>query len=156
VKRPRRAARSRVTRIRINGPPPPSTLPSRGPLQHLFRFAAPALLTARLGSPWSPAQCRPASKKICSSNFYLKRTSKVTFRSARRSTTPSLHPNRSSDLAVGCLGFHLSRRAPRRIRLAQGAWIFFLPNDLALCASNFRLEGFLEAPVDVVTLAVTI
>jgi hypothetical protein len=33
---------------------------------------------------------------------------------------------------------------------------FFLPNDLALCASNFRLEGFLEAPVDVVTLAVTI
>jgi len=38
-KRPRRAARSRVTRSRHKRPPPPSTLRSRGPL-HLFRFAA--------------------------------------------------------------------------------------------------------------------
>jgi hypothetical protein len=80
-KRPLRAARSRVTRSRHKRFPPPSTLRSRCPLQ-LFRFAAPALLTAQLGSPWSRAQCRLASKKICSSNFYSKRTGK-----ARRSTT---------------------------------------------------------------------
>jgi hypothetical protein len=36
---------------------------------HLFRFAAPALLTAQLGSPWSRARHRPASKKNMQQQF---------------------------------------------------------------------------------------
>ena len=73
-KRPRRAGRSRVTRSRHKRPPPPSTLRSRGPL-HLFRFAAPALLTARLGSPWSRASIQARfRKKLWGMNFFSTRS----------------------------------------------------------------------------------
>jgi hypothetical protein len=55
-KRPRRAARSRVTRIRHKRPPPPSTLRSRGPLQRL-RWSV-KLWKGRIAF-FKQATCRP-------------------------------------------------------------------------------------------------
>ena len=48
---------------------------------------------------------RPASKKTCSSNFYLKRTSNLTCRARQSTTRPRCTP-------VLCADWHISVRTP--------------------------------------------
>ena len=63
-----------IPRSRHKRPPPPSTLRSRGPLT-IIPFRRSALLTARLGSPWSRASIQARfQKKLWGINFFFTRT----------------------------------------------------------------------------------
>jgi hypothetical protein len=85
-RRPRRAARSRVTRIRHKRTSSPVFATFAGAPPFIPFRRSRALDRTAWFAVVAGFSTGPLPKKICTSNFYSKRTSKLTFRSARRST----------------------------------------------------------------------